>query len=344
MDIIHRIRSRSASRTRHEDQYSHHEDEDDIEHEQTEHEIDDMNTDREHTETHNTHNESTITANLKHMNTQILELTNKLQKMELNTDNKYKRIAILKAPDCLLHEPNKATSVKRISELTRMFSTVNTFDHTSKSTVNVKDFLISLNEVIYGFNCQINHQEYKQILLSKLHPRTRVLILNDKKSTDLDINEIYAYLLLIYDKDPSKHEALDQLSRGVKHYNSLPEFIEGVQYLLNLAQIPDDSKTSHFLDALKQNIDEVLYEKILDFVQEFEQHEGRSVPLHCLLDFLHRYKGPLNRAFLKKYTNMKVFHTTTNTADSAQYYRKNLDRCQLCHSKFHSTERCLKRK
>ncbi len=348
MDILHKIRSRSTSKTRHEheDQFSHHdiEDEDDIEHEQTEHETNDIHTDQEHTEIHNRHNESTVTEHLKNMNTQILELTDQLQKLQLTTDNKYNRVSILKAPDCLLYEPNKATSVRRISELTRMFSTISTFDHTSKSTVNVRDFLTSLNEIIYGLHCQINHQEFRHVLLSKLHPRTRVLILNNQKSIDLDINEIYAYLLLIYDNDPSKYEAFDQLSRGGKHYNSLPELIEGIQYLLSLAQISDDSKTSHFLYALKEHIDEVLYEKILHFVQDFEQHEGRSVPLHCLLDFLHRYKGPLNRAFLKKHTNMKVFHTTTNTADSAQYYRKNLDRCKHCHSKFHSTERCFKRK
>jgi len=339
MDILHRIRSRSNSiKSRHDKEE---EDEYDIEHEQTEHETEDINTEREHTDVHEGHQETTVTEHLKNMNTQILELTDQLQKLRLTTDNKYKRVSILKAPDCLLYEPNKTTTVRRISELTRMFSTISTFDHTSKSTVNVQDFLTSLNEIIYGLQCQINHQEFRHVLLSKLHPRTRVLILNNQKSIDLDINEIYAYLLLIYDNDPSKQEALEQLSRGVRHYNSLPEFIEGVQYLLNLAQIPDDSKTSHFMDALRQNVDDNLYEKILDFVQEFEQHEDRSVPLHCLLDVLHRYKGPLNRAFAKKKTHIKVFKTVTETQKTGQEYNNYDNRCLNCKGRSHSTAQCI---
>jgi len=69
MDILHRIRSRSNSiKSRHDKEE---EDECDIEHEQTEHETEDINTEREHTEIHNTHNESTVTEHLKNMNTQI---------------------------------------------------------------------------------------------------------------------------------------------------------------------------------------------------------------------------------------------------------------------------------
>jgi len=36
--------------------------------------------------------------------------------------------------------------------------------------------------------------------------------------------------------------------------------------------------------------------------------------------------------------------TIFNTVGSKKYFRKNLDRCHHCHSKFHRTDNCFKRK
>jgi len=181
------------------------------------------------------------------------------------------------------------------------------------------------------------------MLLSKLNLKSRTLLLkhsgNSLEETDLD--EIYAYLLLIYDTELTKHEALAKLSRNAGDYNTLSEFIEGISNLLDLSEIPDHARTIHFLDALRQTIDDTLYDKIIDWTQEYEITYGTSVPLTCLLDLLHRYKGSLNIAFAKKKQKVRVFNTMTKTEHGPQKERSGQISCGKCNSHSHLTDKCI---
>jgi len=296
------------------------------------------------------------------LDSKLEELTQQILGIQLNPGSTYKRKFIIKAPACLKYQSNQNTSVKRISELSRMFAGISSFE--PKSKTSIRDFLYSINSLVTDLNCQISKQEFKHMLFSKLNLKSRTLLLKHSGNSmeDSDLDEIYAYLLLIYDTELTKHEALAKLSRNAGEFNTLSEFIEGISNLLDLSEIPEHARSIHFLDALKQNIDDTLYEKLLDWILNYEQTHGTVVPLTCLIDLLHRYKGSLNIAFANKKQKVRVFNTMGNTVDETMVEKtnqntcrkckstihttdnSNSNRCQHCHSKFHSTKRCFKRK
>jgi len=271
----------------------------------------------------------------------LVEITQQIQGIQLNPGNAHKRKFIIKAPDCLKYQKNQCTSVKRISELSRMFAGIASFE--PKAKVSIRDFLHSINSLVTDLNCQISKQEFKHMLLSKLNLKSRTLLLKHSGNSleDSDLDEIYAYLLLIYDTELTKHEALAKLSRNAGDYNTLSEFIEGISNLLDLSEIPDHARTIHFLDALRQTIDDTLYDKIIDWTQEYEITYGTAVPLTCLLDLLHRYKGSLNIAFAKKKQKVRVFNTMAKTEQGPQKERSGQISCGKCKSHTHLTDKCI---
>ena len=215
---------------------------------------------------------------------------------------------------------------------------VPSFDVTNK-TLNIADFLTMCNSHVSDLRCELSVSEFKNMVLAKLSPKTRALVVSHIKggNDQAGLQELYNYLINLYGSTEDQVTAWQKLTSDGPTYASLRELLEDIVRLLNIAKVPEPEKVHLLMNNLRRAIEPHVYDHLLDWVWSCERIDGCQVDMSQLLGYLNRYKDRIEHSMLKMSRETKKGKFFTVVTEKG----KSADLCDRCHRSGHDQSQCF---
>ena len=235
-------------------------------------------------------------------------------------------------PPTCLSTSTKATSLDRFSKIDRVFRSVPVFNNTDMSIV---DFLHDMSAVVTELNCDITEGEFKYVLLSKLSPKVKSVLLASRKNASLA--QIYEFLSSIYDLSPTERDTFATLVAGKTSHSNLTEYLEHTLKLISNIQ-SDKEAINALLYNLKFNIPPRIYDRVTDYVDSYENLKSSSPPIEKILGVLFQYRSDIDKHMSSK--GQSRFNEVKTDGQLIQTSQLN---CSYCGKSNHSEAICYRK-
>ena len=270
------------------------------------------------------------------LNDDLRDLTTNVTNLKINHNNA-KLSSQIKPPSCLIPDnlfERPGNSLDRVAKLSRVFSLVPSFDVTKD--LNIADFLTMCNSHVSDLRCELSVSEFKNMVLAKLSPKTRALVVSHIKggNDQAGLQELYNYLINLYGSTEDQVTAWQKLTSDGPTYSSLRELLEDIVRLLNIAKVPEQEKVHLLMNNLRKAIEPHVYDRLLDWVWSCERIDGRQVEMSQLLEYLNRYKERIEVSMIKKSKRGKVYTVVTEKG-------RTQDVCTKCNRSGHDQSQCF---
>lgn len=227
----------------------------------------------------------------------------------------------------------KHTDLDRFSKIFRVFSTIPSFDNSSK--LGVRDFLLGLNSVAESLGSEITEDEFSAVLNSKLAPKIKATINSYKQ---ISLKDLFNILVNLYDSNETSRDAVASVLSNKQKFSSLRSFTEETIRLLSLSQKSPSNQADLFVHALEQVLPDRVKEKIINFCEYYESVHGCFPPIPNIVDFLYRFRAEVDLFLCKK----KTFVNYTDTPDTSDRDRAPKE-CGFCQKRGHTENTCFKK-
>jgi hypothetical protein len=245
-------------------------------------------------------------------------------------------------PTCFAAE-NKETSLRRLKDLTYLFSNVQQFENSNKQTI--KAFLSSMNAAVAEINCGITAAEFRYCLLNKLSGPVRTVVTNHLKGENT-LSALYHSLLVLYDSSHTSETAWSMLTNpGNQRFGSLKELLETALNMMDLARVSEETRAPLLIAMLKSHIDPILYDRIIDFKIDYERARAKPISLSVLMDYLSRFRQSIDRQLEKKPTKGgQVYNVQGEVEPVRPQVVRETPKCNNCKKLGHKADVCWNNK
>ena len=265
---------------------------------------------------------------------------------------KLSTLDVILPPSCLNNSRvGSNTSLKRVSDLNRVFSIIPIFDNSTKG-LTIREFLTACNSAVVDLGCELTNEEFKYMISTRLGSKQRSN-LSAATTQSSNLSDVYNFLLNLYDDQENSPSAMRKLAT-VGSYQTLRLFIEDTVRLLNLVDIDNRSKAALFLHRLGLSISTSLQDKINEWGRDFNERYSTKPSIPIIINYLKGFQESIDESMKtmghlkdKKTRTFMVTDNKTGTDHLAIEYRNPPNQalqCSTCGKVGHTDDTCFRNK